>query len=374
LTAAVAAVVRTADGLADLIPEWDRLYQESEPRNPFLSADWTKAYLDTVGRGTELFVVCLRSGDRLVGVAPLCIEQRAGFRVLRFITEDRSDYLGFLCASDHPAAAQQLLEAIVERSHEWDLAVLKQLVPDYSGLEQLKFPKAVRSSTTVATTAPYTAADVDWDELHEIGPHWLKRIRKRLPRFLRDGWALERFTGTEASARLDQVAEVEARSWKGTENVMRLQPGGGQELFRHAFETLGTRGEMQLWLASLNGRPAAYKIDFVLPGRLWVYQLGYDEEFQRASVGSFLCYVGIEQAWRGGVREYDYLSGDEAYKVERTMASRTIRHLAIHPRTLRGHLAFAVLIAPRWHLKDVPILRAAFRSVRNVVRAVRNRR
>ena len=374
MTASVGAVARTASELEELIPEWDRLYNDSRPRNPFLSADWTKAYLETVWVGTDPFVVTLRSRGRLVGLAPLCIEKRAGFRVLRFITEDRSDYLGFLCASDYPAAAQELIDKIVALAEEWDLAVLEHLAADYSALAGLEFPAAVDCHSTVATTSRYTAADVGWDELHEVGPRWLKRIRKRLPRFLRDGWVLECFTGAEAAARLDLVAEVEARSWKARENVTRLQPGGGQELLRRAFETLGTRGEMQLWMAFLDGQPAAYRIDFVLPGKVWIYQLGYDQQFHRASVGSFLGYTALEQAWRSGAREYDFLSGDEPYKVERTLASRAIRHLAIHPRTIRGRAAYALLLAPRWYFKEVQVVRTMFRGVNSLVRAALQRR
>lgn len=373
MTASVGAVVRTAEELEELIPEWEVLYRQTAPRNPFLSAEWTRAYLKTVGLLTELFVVTLRSGGRLVGIAPLCIERRAGFRVLRFISEDRSDYLGFLGASDRPAAAQELIDEIVALAKEWDLAVLKGLTPDYSGLSHVRIPASAQSHSTVATTSRYTAADVDWDELHEIGPSWLKRTRKRLPRFLRDGWVLERFTGAEAAARLDLVSQVEARSWKARQNVMRLQPGGGQELLRHAFETLGTRGEMQLWMAFLDGRPGAYRIDFFLPKQVWIYQLGYDQEFHRASVGSFLGYTALKDAWSAGIREYDFLSGDEPYKAERTIASRTISDLALHPRTTRGRAAYALLIAPRWYLKDVPVLRAAFRSAMSLVRAVRRR-
>jgi CelD/BcsL family acetyltransferase involved in cellulose biosynthesis len=350
------------------MPEWNSLYQQSAPRNPFLSGEWTQAYLETVGRDTELFVVAVRSGGRLIGVAPLRIESRGGFRVLRFITEDRSDYLGFLCAKGFPAVAQELVNTILAHSRQWDVALLEHLADDYSGLAHIQFPRSVRPHWTLATTARYTAADVDWEDLHEIGPSWLKRTRKRLPRFLRDGWVLERFTGTEAAARLDQVAEIETRSWKAQENVMRLQPGGGQELLRRGFKTLGERGEMQLWMASLDNRAAAYRIDFLLADKDWIYQLGYDQAFHRASVGSFLGYVAIEQAWRSGIREYDYLSGDEPYKAERTLASRKIRHLAIHPRTMRGRAAFALLIAPRWYLKEVPVLRLAFRSARSLVR------
>jgi CelD/BcsL family acetyltransferase involved in cellulose biosynthesis len=131
---------------------------------------------------------------------------------------------------------------------------------------------------------------------------------------------------------------------------------------------------MQLWMAFLDGQPAAYRIDFVLPGKVWIYQLGYDQQFHRASVGSFLGYTALEQAWRSGAREYDFLSGDEPYKVERTLASRAIRHLAIHPRTIRGRAAYALLLAPRWYFKEVQVVRTMFRGVNSLVRAALQRR
>jgi CelD/BcsL family acetyltransferase involved in cellulose biosynthesis len=351
-------IVRSLDQLADLRVEWDQLCAEAAPRNPFLSAAWTFACLETTARGTKPFVVTVREQGRLIALAPLAIEHRSGFRVLRFIAEGRADYLGFLCARDRPHAERDLLGALVNCSGEWDLVVLKQLRSDHWDIGRVRMPTGFEFRSLDAARAPYTAADVDWDPLHDAGPTWLKRTRKRLPRFLRDGWQLERFTGAEAAARLDEVAMIEARSWKAAENVMRLQPGDGQELFRRAFATVG---EMQLWLASLDGRAAAYEIDFALPEQLWIYQLGYDRQFQRASVGSFLSYVAIEHAWRAGAREYDYMSGDEPYKEERTTASRAIRHLAFYRRSLRGRTAYLLLLAPRWRLRNVAIARAAYR-------------
>ena len=90
-------IIRTSEALARLQPQWDDLYLRSSPRNPFLSHAWTEACWSAQKAGAEPFVVALRDGDRLVAVAPLCIEKQAGFRILRFIADDRSDYLAFLC-------------------------------------------------------------------------------------------------------------------------------------------------------------------------------------------------------------------------------------------------------------------------------------
>ena len=366
-------IIRTIDGLHAIESDWQALYDQSAPRNPFLSPAWTFACWAAQERPAEPFVVTLRERGRLIAVAPLCIDKKSGFRVLRFIADDRSDYLGFLCSPEVDGLEQHLLDRILGRTQGWDLVLFKQLNNDYSQLCVSSIPHNRASHRTNWTAAPYCASDHDWDSLHEVGPGWLKITRKRLRRFLKDGWHMERFTGSEAAAKLDLVAAIEARSWKGREGSTRLQPGAGQELLRQGFQSLSGGDQMQLWLASINGKAVAYQIDFLLSDRLWVYQLAYDEDFRRTSVGSFLGYVSFENAWRGGVREYDYLSGEEPYKLDRTNGLRAIQYLAVHRRTIRGWLAFAVLVAPRWRLRNVPALRAIYKKAQALTRRIRAR-
>ena len=351
-------IVASTERLLALRPEWEALYQQSDPRNAFTSHAWTVAcWMEQQGR-SQLFVATLREDGRLVAVAPLCIEGRAGFRILRFIADNRSDYLGFLCVANRPDLENALTDALCSKRGDWDIAVLRQLTEAYSSLHAIH-PPGFAVHDVEWTTAPYCASDGDWETLHLEGPTWLKRTRKRLRRFLNDGWKIEKFTGQEAAARLDQVSRIEAKSWKGRDGATRLQPGAGQDLLRHAFSN-DADAQMELWLASIDGKPVAFQIDFLLPGRLWIYQQAYDEDYRRTSAGSFMGYLSVQSAWRDGVREYDYLSGEEPYKLERTNASRAIHYFALHRRTLRGWLAYGLLFAPRWRLRKVPTFRALY--------------
>jgi CelD/BcsL family acetyltransferase involved in cellulose biosynthesis len=85
-----------------------------------------------------------------------------------------------------------------------------------------------------------------------------------------------------------------------------------------------------------------------------------------------MAYVSFEAAWRAGVREYDYLSGEEPYKLERTNASRTIHHLAVHRRSGRGWLAYGLFVAPRWRLRNVRVVRQAYKAVQSLKRQLRH--
>lgn len=352
-------LVNTDTGLGSLKAEWGALYAASHPHNPFLSYAWTETCRTHVCPNSRLFMLTARRGGRLVGVAPLRLDREACFRVLRFIGDGRSDYLGFLTHPDEPGVEAALLENLSERAGAWDLAVLRQLSRVYSALDQIHLPGGVKGHSIEGTVAPYLRYAGSWDELLQAGPGWLKRMAKASRKWLKDGGTVERHAGAEAAAFVGEVATVEARSWKQEQGVARFQPGRGQELLRHVLATLGAAGEMELWLARMDGQPVAFEINFLSPERIWLYQGAYDDAYRKYSPGGVLDFLSIQRAWQAGAREYDFMSGDEPYKAERTDATRPIRYRALFPDNLRGQAAFSLLVAPRWQLKGRPEAKAA---------------
>jgi CelD/BcsL family acetyltransferase involved in cellulose biosynthesis len=354
-------LIRTDDALAALGEEWDALHAESELRNPFLTFAWTMACRRHECPRSEPFVLTVRQRGRLVGIAPLRLDRYAGFRVLRFLGDGRSDYLGFLNGDEGPGNVEQLLLGGLRELHgEWDLAVLRQLAEPYSGLASVLPPKGLLPHRVVGTIAPHLTFDGDWEQLLETGPGWLRRMRKAAKKWIKDGGSYARISGAEAVRYVDQVAEVEAQSWKGEQGVARFQPGPGQSLLQEALRGLAPAGAIELWLAWMDNRPAAYDVNFRSARAVWVYQGAYVPRYAKYSAGGILDYLSFEQAWRDGLREYDFLCGDEPYKAERTSGRRTVHYLALHPATTRGYLAYRVLIAPRWGLKDYAPIRFAY--------------
>ena len=351
------AVARSLDGFAALEPDWDALHDESGRTNPFLSYAWTRACFDEECGGAEPFILTLRRGGKLLGVAPLCIDRRFGFRILRFIAEDRSDYLGFLCDNGSQAIERQLMAELPKIGERWDLVVLRNLAQPFTAIAATGADRGLQYHRARWTTAAYCRWAGDWDSLLESGPEWLKQMRNRCRRFLKKGRTVRCFTGAEAAEWLGAVAQIEAKSWKGREGVARFQPGPGQEILRNAF--LASSSQLELSLAFADNRAIAFQIDFLTPERLWMYQYSYDEAYATLRAGSVLQYMSIERAWQRGVREYDLMMGAESYKANRTTAVRAIDCVAGHPRTVRGYLAYWLLLAPRWKLRHVRLLKAA---------------
>jgi CelD/BcsL family acetyltransferase involved in cellulose biosynthesis len=352
-------LIETRQGLEALREEWEALYAESVPRNPFLSHRWTTACWDHVCGGAKPFILAARCSGTLAAVAPLCVERRLGFRVLHFIGDGRSDYLGFLRSPREPGAQEALLEALTDLRPRWDLAVLRQMTEVYTNLPACSLPAGLQSRSVLGTVAPYLTLGDNWDAFCSSGPSSLRRSKRAAKKFLKEGGRLERYTGAEAAERVHEVAAVEASSWKGRESCARFQPGPGQRLLAQALRELGETGEMELWLAWVDAQPVAFQVNFLTPERLCYYQGSYHEEYRKLYPGMVLHYHCMERAWQSGLREYDFMSGDEAYKSGWTDGERQIRYRALFPATPAGYAAYGALVAPRWRLKGSPAARAA---------------
>lgn len=348
------SLVCTPEGLQELAAEWRELYAESNPRNPFLSPEWAEVCHAYACPPAALFLIAARRQGRLVGVAPLRWELFRGFRLLRFLGSGWSEYAGFLCHPEEPGAEVALLHGLLQCKDDWDLLLLRQLAMEFTRLPVTQLPGGLSVQTLPGEGSPYLAYSGDWEALRAAGPRWLTNVQKRVRRWQREGGTVERYRGTEAAARVAEVARVEARSWQARHGQPIFQEEQVRRLFRDAFQLLEPRGEMELWLARMGDEPAAYEINLLTPERLWLYRGGYDEAYARLGPGSVLEYHSIRTAWDEGRREYDYMSGREPYKAERTNAVRPQQVMSFHPDTLRGHLAFALLVAPRWGLRRVP--------------------
>lgn len=67
--------------------------------------------------------------------------------------------------------------------------------------------------------------------------------------------------------------------------------------------------------ARLDGRLVGALYGFLDPGRLHYYQSGWDPSFEKASLGSVLIGEAIEMAGARGAATFDFLRGDEPYKL-----------------------------------------------------------
>ncbi len=327
-----AKVVRSRSEFQQLGPEWTALFTRAGCSSVFLSFEWMAAWWDQWSRGRNLFVVAVRSSaGELVALAPLSIEQVSlwGVRQRRLcFLADRwvgSDYLGVLVRPDLEAAAIQSVVATIDAHRgEWDYLELSDaddLCPAFSLLRERLRGLGLVESCGLACICPYAPLPASFDEyLAGLSSNLRYNFRRRNRGLTRQGPTelVEWTTGPGLKAAFEELVRL---------HRMRFEQRGQESTFLnpkvqafHAIvlESLARRNWVRLYLLRVGGEAVAALYGFSLGDRFLFYQSGMNPAWSGASVGLVLMGRTIERAIETGHKEYDFLQGDEEYKLQWT--------------------------------------------------------
>lgn len=200
------------------------------------------------------------------------------------------------------AARAQFLEALLawcrRELSSWSVCELREIaVASDSALaiERAALASDLPLRSRVCSRAPYVDVGV------ESAPTPSKNLRSQLRRSekkLTERGALElafvRPSERECHTLIDEIASVEARSWKGERGV--LQPSGGGPFFRALLPELARERTWAVGTLRLSGTLAAYHWGFVEGRRFLSYNLAQLPEFNELGPGTFLLQHMVESA------------------------------------------------------------------------------
>ena len=179
-------VVDDIQGFTALEHEWRELLQSSSSDSPFLTWEWLHAWWAHFGRPRTLQLIVVRSGERIVAIAPLRLAF-ARFRVFRRLEflgtgEAGSDYLDLIVRRGHEA---DTLRSIADHLQARNLTIRLRHLPPASLAAQLARQLADRAWTT-SSSDDGVCPIVDlrghtFDSLlGTLGPSHRANVRRRL--------------------------------------------------------------------------------------------------------------------------------------------------------------------------------------------------
>jgi hypothetical protein len=306
-----------------LAGEWDDLHARAAVANPCLPFGWMSACWEMVRDRTELFVVTARLGSRLVAAAPLRLERRIGLRRLSFLGGGVSPFPAFLCDPGEPGLEEALLEGLAEYRTEWDLLRLDPLMEPFTTLHFVG--EVARLRLRFQPSAPSVCPSPV--------PAYVRGCREKLANA---GCVTERYCGPQAAAQVDEVLWIETRSPGGRAPEAADRRGRISTLYREAFHRL-TGGELELWLARIEGRAIAYRTALLTPDAVCLQGGGCDEGYEDLAPVSVLDLEILAAARDEGRGE--------------SLRGQPSMCMTAAPNTLRGRLALSEPFHPRPRLR-----------------------
>jgi CelD/BcsL family acetyltransferase involved in cellulose biosynthesis len=306
--------------------DWTRLGEESG--NVFSTWEWASVWWRHFSDGKDELTAALRDGGgAVVAIVPLYLGIERPIRVARFIGHGAGDELGPVCAPERRGAA---LEAM---SDGWDVLLAERL-PGEGHADELG-GRLLRRDATPVIDFP----EGGWDEyLATRSSNFRSQVRRKERKLLREHGLSYRLS--DDPERLDDDLSVlfnlhEARWAGGSSGAL----AGSREAFHRDFAAVAQgRGWLRLWIAEVEGRPAAAWYGFRFGGADWYYQFGRDPDWDKASLGLVLLAHTVRDAVESGQRQYRLLRGGESYKDRFATGDPGLETVAV-PRSARGRLA-----------------------------------
>ncbi|HKQ80570.1 MAG TPA: GNAT family N-acetyltransferase [Blastocatellia bacterium] len=315
-----------SDALSTLAPEWQSLFEVAKA-SPFLSWEWISAWHKWLGRGKHPRLFCAREGGLLVGLLPLCEEERrlkgtpARIRRISFLGEHLggSDYLDVLALPGYEQACANALFRHVAEHIEFDTLELDGLSCDSPSVPWLawRFGSATNFKYRLEPryVCPQVRLDMSWEELLRRSSRatYFSRSLRRLRRL--PGFDHRMITESDqAEEAFERFLALHELSWAGRGGSSATGLQSLKDFHRDVVVRLARAGRLRFEEIWIGGACRASLYGIGKGDRYCYYLSGYDPAWSKYSLGFTVIGLSIAGAVERGVKCYDLLRGAEPYK------------------------------------------------------------
>ena len=344
--------VQLADNFSNsqLYDSWNDILSQAPDANAQLTHEWLSSYWEIFGTNKRLSLMTVNDGSKIIGIAPLTIAtviNKAGMKLkkLTFVGDGLTDYHDLLIADEkREDILRTLIEFIVKGKKDWDVIHFRNFrgdSPNLPILRNLLADTSFRFIERINVRSPYISIDRDWTDYYDaLSKNIRSDVRRRLNGLTKMGKA--------EFIRLNEVSDVTdtLRVIKSIHVKCRQEKGGiswytNENRFNFASLIL-KRFSHHKWLdivfLKLNSRIIAYYLGFTYGKVVHFWNTGFDPEFSKVGSGKLLLHYWIKDSFAKGYREFDFMVGEEPYKLQWTSTTRPNYELLVFKKTARSHL------------------------------------
>jgi CelD/BcsL family acetyltransferase involved in cellulose biosynthesis len=329
----------------ELASEWGEVFEADPDATPFVSPGWGLAWMRHLGEGTEPWLVTVRDGDRLVGLAPFALERGRARRTLRLIGKEPGDYWDVLAVPDHREAVTRAVAAeLARREDHWDVFPLAGQ-PGGSITTALTGEHSLRVRARSGTRCPRISLPEDFDEyLRQLPGSHRSNVRKHLRRL--DQGQIELREVADVAALDGAVArwhELHIKRWEGLSRS--IDPTHVKPRFREfmldAMRALVPRQLAQVIEFVAEGEVIGVYVNLLDAQSFYWYQGGFEPNRAKLGLGKISIAHGIRWSIETGRRYFDFTRGEESFKYYFGATDRHCPAVMVGNERLRSRSALA---------------------------------
>jgi len=334
-----------------LAPSWRQLCKKVGAE-PFLSPDWVRCYLQSFEPTTELVVISVCAGEKLLAVLPLTRKWIwfHGIHLLELKGAANAHSVLFdvlrLPGAEGEAATTAIWQCLRDLPG-WHILHLPYLPQGGPSQELLTYAAGDGFATLTDTCADSPVLRMH-NQVGQMDPHRatssryrseLRRGARRLEAELGGKPKLIRRTHADASA-LAKFYNLEATGWKGRQGTAIQSSPATSSYYRRITRVAERLGQFSLHSLEIDGRMLAACFGLEIGSHYHGLKLAYDESLRSCGPGHLILSAVLEDCARRGVGNAHLGGKMDSYKRHWTSETEPQLNGFIFNSSLRSQFVF----------------------------------
>ena len=343
-------VIADTIGFGLIKEEWNDLVSRSN-NHIFQTHEWQYTWWNYFGDNRHLNIILFRKNSELVGIMPLFVDHfkildKNICNVLRFIGSSVmqpseaefdvplafSDYLDIIVDPDYVNEVITTLNLYFDKVQGYYDEIILDEVPEKSylltSLTSILDTENWDYAVKTASNCPGIFLPGSWEGFVSS---FSKHARSQIRRFVKRASNSELFnistahTDEEVKHAFDLLVKLHQQRWQnqGQPGIFKCPRMLG--FLREVTLLLNKKGWVLLNVVDEDGNEVAADLSYVYKNSIYMMQRGFDDEApsNKYGPGTVLLYKTIKNAIESGYNYFDFLRGEEDYKLR---SSNNIRH------------------------------------------------
>ena len=328
-------LIKDSTEFALLEPFWNQLVAGSIANTCHSTFEWLFTWWKYFGADRRLLLIATYEDSVPVGLAPLYVDaSAAGFRNLHFIGQGLSDYADFITPPDRPDVTEALVSALLDLRSSWDGMDLEEIPaqsPNKALLDHEIEAGNVPAVWQTTVQCPYLPIEGSWEAFYAtMGKGFRHEVRNKLNRWNNlnrgrgNGLELHYVDRREIdSVFVDEVVALSDERRSADDHRSPFLDHPDQEFLREVLPLMGRRNQLRVGELRSGDALLAFMLAYYWQGVVYTWNTQYDPANAVYSLGRIVLVSLVEQSFRGGCRELDFMRGEEPYKFQWTTLCRT---------------------------------------------------
>jgi len=314
--------IDNSEAFEALAAEWNALLSRNDTNNVFLTHEWVRSWWRAFGSEHDLYLLTIRDGGTLVGLAPL-MRSRAGLagrkrRVIQFIGTPNADYADII-GPEKEQLVELVCAYLAAHRDEWDRVELSQIGQASATTEA--FRKVLERNRS-----PYEVKEIETCMGYVYDGPEDKRATFQLPRktslkrsikHLNDagGLTLEQVDDREAIlGLLPEFFHAHIVRWEDTVTPSKFNKPAFRAFYENLVTNLGPAGHISFKILRFKECPIAWFFTYRYNNTAYLYTLVHNRFYSKHSPGNILITMIVDDCVRQGYAMIDHTRGAKAHK------------------------------------------------------------